>query len=392
MGKEGLRLMKVLESVLRVVLFACIPLIFCGASCCKLHGRDTVHELILEGSACNNHFLYEDAIQYLSEAIKIRSTEKEAYKERAFSYFELNEIDLALKDYSKALYPSPPYKFKRMGCLVYGSARVNQESSSLDFAKGLLHGVFLGSQEETIEFVASIRGGLSFLWAFVCSPVDVSKEVIEAVYAMGEFLAYAKIYDILEAVLPELVECRECWDSWPEYTKGHKMGYIIGKYSIAAFYYVTAWKGVAYYNQLRRANIMATLERFSVAKGAKILQESSQLASKNTILLKKASKGSVVPHNPNVAPHVMQKKHGWDKYVRLSGNRFQDFQKVTAFLEEIEILKCERKLDFAFENVQTYFYRKNMGKDTIVAMFDVNKKGLPLLKSAWVEPNPPHIR
>lgn len=247
---------------------------------------EKMRKMKIEGSACNNYFLYEDAIKYLNEAIKIQSSEKEAYRERAFSYFELNKIDLALKDY-----------------------------------------------------------------------------YIDSLYAMGEFLAHAKIYKLLENALPDLRECREYWDTWSDYMKGQKMGFIIGKYSIAAFYYVTAWKGTSYYNRLRRANIMATLERCSVSKGTRILEESAKRASKNTLRLKKAFNGTVIPHNPNVVPHVMQKKHRWDKHIRLSGNRF--------------------------ENIKTYFYRKKMEKDTIVAMFDVNKKGMPLLKNAWVEPNPP---
>ncbi len=148
-----------------------------------------VSELISEGSACNNFFLYEDALKYLGEAIKIDPSEKEAYKERALSYFELDRIDLALEDYHRIVNPKPPYRIPPTSCSISGfSSWFDSKSSSLDFARGLLHGTLMGGKEETIEFVSSIRGGFSFLWAFVCSPVDVSKELIDAVYAMGEFL------------------------------------------------------------------------------------------------------------------------------------------------------------------------------------------------------------
>lgn len=385
---EKMRKMKTATLSKSIFLFSII-FVFAKTILTQLYARDTAHELIIEGSACNNYFLYEDAIKYLNEAIKIQSSEKEAYRERAFSYFELNKIDLALKDYYHVLYLSSPSKTRCINYSISESCLINNNLSSLDFARGLLYGTLLGGKEETIEFIASIRGGLSFLWAFACSPIDVSKELIDSLYAMGEFLAHAKIYKLLENALPELRECREYWDTWSDYMKGQKMGFIIGKYSIAAFYYVTAWKGTSYYNRLRRANIMTTLERCSVSKGTRILEESAKRASKNTLRLKKAFNGTVIPHNPNVVPHVMQKKHRWDKHIRLSGNRSEDFKKVVAFLEEIEILKCERQLDFAFENIKIYFYRKKMEKDTIVAMFDVNKKGMPLLKNAWVEPNPP---
>ena len=246
---------------------------------------DEVSELISEGSACNNFLLYEDALKYLEEAIKKDPFEKEAYKERALSYFELNRIDLALQDYHEVFNTKPPYRIRHKSYSISGfSPWFDNKSSSLDFARGLLHGTLMGSKEETIEFVSSIRGGLSFLWAFVCSRLDISKELIEAVYAMGEFIAYAKIYNLLEAALPELIECREYWNSWSDYMKGQKMGFIIGKYSIAAFYYITVWKGATYYNQLKRANIMATLERCSLSQGTRILQESAKHTPRNTLL------------------------------------------------------------------------------------------------------------
>lgn len=75
-----------------------------------LYGVSDVGQLISEASAHNTFFLYEDAVKFLEEAIRRDPFEKEAYKERAFSYFELNCMDLALEDYKQATNPSPPYK------------------------------------------------------------------------------------------------------------------------------------------------------------------------------------------------------------------------------------------------------------------------------------------
>ena len=219
-----------------------------------------------------------------------------------------------------------------------------QAPPSLEFAKGLLYGTMLGGKEESVQFVSSVRGGLTFLWSFACSPIDVSKELIEALHDIGEFLASGKVDILLEEALPELFECRQYWDSWSEYTKGEKIGFIIGKYSIAAFYYLaTPRAGIYFYNKLRRANIVAILECYSVTRSVHILEASAKQAKKSTSILKKASSGFIVPHNPNVLPHILIKKHRWDKFIKLTGNPEKDFEKLAIFLEDQKILQCPRR-------------------------------------------------
>ncbi len=65
----------------------------------RLDAMSDVDQLVSEPSARNSYFLYGDAVKLLGEAIERNPHEKEAYKERAFSYFELNHMDLALEDY-----------------------------------------------------------------------------------------------------------------------------------------------------------------------------------------------------------------------------------------------------------------------------------------------------
>ena len=55
-----------------------------------------------------------------------------------------------------------------------------------------------------------------------------------------------------------------------------------------------------------------------------------------------------------------------------------------------KILQCSRKLDFERGGIVTYKYTKDMGRDKIVALFEINEKNLPLLRNAWVEPKPPY--
>lgn len=59
-------------------------------------------EILLEqGAIFNVLMLHKNAIEVLSQAIKLNSSNREAYFERALAYFETNQIALALNDYEK---------------------------------------------------------------------------------------------------------------------------------------------------------------------------------------------------------------------------------------------------------------------------------------------------
>lgn len=359
--------------------------------CHQLYALTDIEKLLSEASSRNAYFLYEDAVKLLDEAIQQDPQDKEAYKERAFSHFELNHLDLALKDYECARNPQPPYGVYIRQCSLIPS--MSNTSPSLDFAKGLLYGAMLGGGAGSVEFVSSIRGGLTFLWSFACSPIDVSKELIEALHEIGLFLASGRVDVLLQEALPELFECREYWHTWSEYVKGQKLGFIIGKYSILAFYYIaTPNSGVYCYNKLKRANIMAILERYSVTRSAHILEASAQHAKKSTSILQKAAAGRVVPHNPNVLPHVFAPKHHWNKFIEITGNWEKDFETLAKFLENQKIFQCTRKLDYKRGGVITYKYTKEIGMDTIVALFEINTENVPFLRNAWVEVGVPYGR
>jgi len=357
-----------------------------------LYSMSEVEHLLSEARAHNCYCLYEDAIKLLNEAILIDPYKKEAYKERAFSYFELNRIDLALADYNRAINSKSPYGISFQNCsLASRHPILGKVTPFFDFSSGLLYGAMLGAQEGTIEFVSSVRGGLTFLWSFACSPIDVSKELIDALYDMGEFLASGRLDILLQEALPELFECSMYWSSWSDYTRGQKLGFIIGKYSILAFYYLaTPNVGIHFFNNLKRANIMAILGRYTVTRSAHILEASAAHAQKSASILKKVASGAIVPHNPNVLPHIFTKKHHWDKFIKLTGNHEKDFKILVQFLEDQKILQCPCKLDFERGCVVTYKYTKDMGREKIVALFEINKENLPFLRNAWVEIKPPH--
>ncbi|MCK5604979.1 hypothetical protein KAR91_24025 [Candidatus Pacearchaeota archaeon] len=83
----------------------------------------------------------------------------------------------------------------------------------------------------------------------------------------------------------------------------------------------------------------------------------------------------------------MQQSH---KFIKLTGNHEKDFEKLALFLEEQKILHYPRKLNYERGGVITYKYTKDMGREKIVALFEINKEDLPLLRNAWVEVNPPY--
>lgn len=365
----------------------------------ELFSLNKTEELISEGSGYNNFFLYEDAIKSLNKAIRLDPDAEEAYKERALSFFETNRIDLALNDYYQVVKNKPPYKSRLASQFIpilncstsIHSCSMGGQTGSLDFAKGVLQGSLLGCKEGTVDFISSVRGGLTFLWSFACSPLDVSKELIEALYEMGVLIAEGKFSYLVEAVLPEIIECNNYWDTWSEYTKGQKLGFIVGKYSILVFYEITSFKGGAYfYNKLKRANIMSILERYSITKSSCILEESARHAKKSRAILNKATAGTVIPHNPNVPYHILVKKHRWEKFISITGNYEIDFKNLTAFLEGQNILQCPRKIDFNYGGVITYRYTKEIGSDRIVAVFEITKDNVPLLRNAWIEVNVPY--
>ena len=152
--------------------------------------------------------------------------------------------------------------------------------------------------------------------------------------------AKALYNDCLQCAIPELKELALSWGKINDYSKGKKIGYIIGKYGVDIFAPVGVLKGVNKVRALKRANTMFTLEScvVSQANKAKILEESVKRASlRETLIAESVTKGQILTKNANVQYHVMQKKHAWDKVIKLSGNVEEDFQSVVTLLEKNKI-------------------------------------------------------
>jgi tetratricopeptide (TPR) repeat protein len=268
--------------------------------------------LLNRASILNDLLLYQDSIKILTQSIKSNPSNKEAYIERALAYFETNQIELALKDYKEAKKLQVVFPFLP-GIQKAASSSRQIPKNKIEFSEGLILGTVEGAKVSTIEFLPSLlsccRGTLNGLWAFACSPKEVSNDMINAAYEIGEFISNNSAEECLQCVVPEFKELSLMWNSFNDNTKGQKIGFIIGKYGVEIFAPIGILKGVNKVKALKRANTMLTLESCasSKVKEFKILEESAKRISlRETIILESAEKGKILVKNSNVQYHVMR--------------------------------------------------------------------------------------
>lgn len=344
----------------------------------------------------NDLQLYENAIKSLSEAIEYNPNNCTAYIERASAYFETNQIHLALEDYKKAeeLRFRPPLlpHFQHNSLIEYGP--VDYSSSSLEFSSGLVVGTTKGAEISARELLpalwGSCRGLCCGLWALVCSPKEVSIEMINAAYSIGEYINLYGPQECLEFIVPEIKELSLIWRNLSNYSKGEKIGYIIGKYGVDIFAPLGTMKGINKFGTLKTANTLCTLEACATSevKLTKILKESSKRVLVRETLGKSLKKGQIIIRSSNVPYHVMQKKHAWDKILKLSGQVEEDFKKVGLLLEEHCILSEKHFLQsekFAYGKIIRADYKMIINDFEVQAVFETHVEiNQTFLKDAWV--------
>ncbi len=346
-------------------------------------------EILLEqGCILNCCFLYKKSIDVLTQALNINFYNREAYIERAMAYFETNQIELALKDYNfiKKL-TIPPFK-----------STANQKlrgkyipDHKTDFAKGLLNGILEGGLESGKEFIPSVlsccRGILHGLWAFASSPSQVSQEMIDTAYAIGEYITSHDALECFECVVPELKDLSLTWHNIDDHHKGKKIGYIIGKYGIEIFAPLGLVKanfvfksGITKYKKFHRANIVQTLERCAESSSVqkKILERSAEFAAKREMIIQEAAKnGSLLIKTDNVINHVMQEHHHWEKVIELTGNKIEDFKKVIGLVENNKIIQ---KI-----NIHDTFIHKNLPIKVIEYRMEIKSYEVAILMESYFE-------
>ncbi|MBS0621559.1 MAG: tetratricopeptide repeat protein [Verrucomicrobia bacterium] len=273
---------------------------------------------LAKGQAFNELLLYNAAIESLTQAIRLNPRSEEAYIERAYAYFELGEIELALKDHQKykvlttiTLFTVPVGR-QTPTCHPVFQASLSIEEFNRGLHLGMLEGVALGLADFVPSTLSCLRGIAHGLWSFACSPQEVTREIGAAAVELMEYIKTHSTHENFGLFLPEVRELCEQWDLLSDRARGHQMGYIIGKYGMEILIPGTTLKAIGKYRLLKRANTLLTLEccEAAGAKRAAILQASAKRFSKRQALVAEiATKGKIVPQNPNVIPHVLAKHH-----------------------------------------------------------------------------------
>lgn len=350
--------------------------------------------LLGDGTFMNDLMLYQTAIPLLTASIEANPTNKEAFIERAFAYFETNQLSLALQDFesAKKLTVIPPFRLGSQKAMMMASVYIPEDKT--EFSKGLLSGTVDGAKISVEEFIPSIfsccRGILNGLWAFVCSPMEISQEMINTAYAIGEFVSSHSTEECFHCVVPELKELSLTWNKITDHSRGQKIGYIVGKYGVDIFAPAGALKGIHKVRALKRANTMYTLEccAASQAKQAKILEESLKRASmRENIITESIKNGKILVRNSNTQIHIIQPKHNWNELVKISGNLEEDCKNVIKLLEDNQIFleKYRLKSTETFEKFVRYNHEMTINGHEVKAIFNKNlETGEMFLNDAWV--------
>jgi tetratricopeptide (TPR) repeat protein len=233
--------------------------------------QDNPSELYLAQGRCYSDLaLYDQAIEALTEAIHANPENKEAYLERAGAYFEIGDFDSSIQDYLTSGFRTTPI-----------------DSSKLDLALGFIIGASSGIQEALVEFIPgllnSAKGLSSALWSIAITPQQFSQDMFHACNSLLQFLANHPNPEILEAISPKLKALFYDRDSLTSQEKGEYLGYLLSKNGVELFGAVGAMK---VYQQIRRANMLMTLETLAISK-PKVIEKSAEWAAKHAEVIKK---------------------------------------------------------------------------------------------------------
>ncbi|MFQ5753887.1 MAG: hypothetical protein ACE5HI_18015, partial [bacterium] len=241
---------------------------------------------LVKGQEYNQAMLYEEAIDQLTQSIDCNSENLDAFIERAFAYFELQQFDLAIEDYKKAkgfrFYNGPfPKKVKwlpdgtRLGWYDQGEyVVITHGVLAKEFCSGTIEGAYVSATQFIPNALGTLSGLGHGLWAFACSPNEVSKKFLDSVYNLVMYIKDHSTQEMLEQMVPELRELIQDWEHLSNAEKSNKMGFIVGKYGFDIFAPCACMKGIKRFQELRRANTMLTLENCLIKeKRVKILEE-----------------------------------------------------------------------------------------------------------------------
>lgn len=219
------------------------------------------HEL---GSVCVEAMAYNEAIDYLSQAIQKDPSNKAAHFDRALAYFETGNFDLALDDYLASDKGSKNDKGFR-------PIPVSEE-----FAKALIAATAQGALEAAVDFIPSscntIYGLGETLWAIHTHPIDSANKYAATCLEVGNCIAdYCKNvdWDTIDEYSVEIKTLYENYDNLSDSEKGTLLGGPIGKYGVEIFVGGAILKGLRAAINLKQANRVCNLESMMISNANK---------------------------------------------------------------------------------------------------------------------------
>jgi Bacterial toxin 35 len=226
------------------------------------------------------------------------------------------------------------------------------------------------------------------LWAFVLSPEEVSQDILNAAYSIGEYIREHSTMECLECVVPEIKDLSLTWHKVDDKARGQKIGYIIGKYGVEIFAPIGAVKGIIKVKALKRANTVLTLESCAAShkNQSKVLKESSKFAAiRRNILQEAANTGKILVESANKKKHIMQPKHAWDKLVTITGSLEEDCKSVVKLLEDNKIFSLQYRMEEIIEKTYIrYDHVMQINGHKVKAIFNKKPNGEIFLNDAWV--------
>lgn len=151
---------------------------------------------------------YSQAAYDLSQSIQQTPTDPTSYLQRGAALFHLQEYDRSLQDYQQFISQEP------------------QEAVPLsisEFSLGLVKGLPKGAWE-------SGEGLFLFVGEFAKSPIQTSKQVLNAINTLVDLARRDEWGEIAQSLSPELHELVTQWDTLSSDKRGELAGYAIGKH------------------------------------------------------------------------------------------------------------------------------------------------------------------
>lgn len=213
-----------------------------------------------QGSIQNEIALYDEALLSLKKALDHDPENKKVYFDQALVLFEQGKFEESVENYLHS---------------KHSLELLDETNGSLmDFSLGLIQGITTGATYSLADFIPSMCSslhGLSHgLWAFACSPKEVSQEMVRAAQSLVHFLSSQSALETFQTIIPELKELRVL-DPNEHQERGKIIGNIIGKYGMEFLTCCATIKGFKLYRELKQANGALTLHAFThLEKGEKL--------------------------------------------------------------------------------------------------------------------------